>query len=157
MAVLLALVHLGWLQLRPGSAFRQTWTAAANSGAGRTTQPDASLADAGDDGNLLLQLAGYTKTNRVIEKSIFYYYFHTTYALYPRRLYVAPADKIIISGLDIMDARFHPDPNWLREHQVRYRATFGGSAAGGTVSPWETPPPDDGTSGTQTNRAGGDR
>lgn len=114
------------------------------------------MANEGDDGNVLLQLAGYARTNLVAERSVFFFYFQTSYILYPRRIYVAPADKVINSGQDIIHAEFNPDREWLQEHNVRYVSTFGGGQAGGKLPPWEKLPWGDGPAGVQTNKAGGD-
>ena len=52
-------------------------------------QSDRIAGQAGD-GNVLLKLAGYAKTNPVVENSLSYFYYRTSYALYPRRMYACP-------------------------------------------------------------------
>jgi hypothetical protein len=155
-AVLLALGHLCWLQLRPGSASRQNWSAlTSRASGGGATHPPGSTADARDGGNVLLVRAGYARTNLATENALFYYYFHTTYALYPRRIFVAPADRIVIKGLHIMNTEFNPDRRWLEEHDVRYVATFSGSQTSEHLTPESMMPVDKYLSGAQTNQARG--
>jgi hypothetical protein len=155
-AVLLTLGHLCWLQLRTGSASRQNWsTMTSRDAGGGTRQALVPTAAAGIDGNILLRRAGYARTNLVIENSLFYFYFHTSYALYPRRIFVAPADRVIVNGLDIMRTEFNPDRRWLVEHQVRYVATFSGSQTSERLTPGNMISVEEYLSGAQTNRVGG--
>lgn len=155
-AVLLVLGHLCWLQLRPESASRQNWSAVTSrAGGGGTTQPPGPAADAGDDGNVLLLRTGYATTNLAIENSLFYFYFHVSYALYPRRIFVAPADRVINQGLDIMHTAFNPDRRWLEEHHVGYVTIFSSSLTSEKLAPGNMIPLDKYLSGAQTNQAGG--
>jgi hypothetical protein len=155
-AVLLVLGHLCWLQLRPGSASRYNWTVTTSrAAAGRITQLPGPMANEGVDGNVLLQRAGFARTNLVMENSFFYFYFHTTYALYPHRIFVAPADRVINKGLDIMRTEFNPDRHWLEEHHVRYVATYSGSQTSEKLTPENMIPLDKYLFEAQTNQAGG--
>jgi hypothetical protein len=155
--VLLVLGHLCWLQLRTGSAAYGIWAAAASHRASNgTTKREAAAPQAALDGNVLLQLAGYAKTNPVVERSLFYFYFQTTYALYPRRLYAAPAGCIVNGSDSIMRAKFSPDQQWLKAHQVRYVATFGSGNIGGAPPPWEKLSWNSESTGGPTNQARGD-
>lgn len=157
--VLLVLVHLCWLQLRPESELHQICAVATKSTARRTAMiPEAQwerIAGQAGNGNGLLKLAGYAKTNPVVENSLSFIYFRTSYALYPRRMYVAPADTVINNGRDIMRAAFNPDRQWLQEHDVRFVLTFGNDTAGGETPRLEILPRFDGEAGMQTNKSGG--
>ena len=157
--VLLVLVHLCWLQLRPESELHQIWAFATHSTASRAAimqyeQLDR-MADSAGSGNVLLKLAGYAKTNPVIENSLSFIYYRTSYALYPRRMYIAPADKVINNGLDIMRIEFSPSQQWLHEHDVRSVFTFGNDNAGGETLRLEILPPRDDQAGMPTNKSGG--
>jgi len=156
--VLLVLVHLCWLQWRPGSDVRRIFTAAAESAAARpATLPEESfdrIARQAGDANVVLKLAGYARTNPAVENSLGYFYYRTAYALYPRRVYVAPADQVINDGGDILRAGFNPSRQWLEEHDVRSALTFGNDHAGGETPHLEILPRDDGWAGTPTNQPG---
>ena len=152
------LVHLCWLQLRPESEWHR-FCAVANKSTTRHAilehgQSSRIIAQAGD-GNVLLRLAGYAKTNPVVENSLGYFYFQTSYALYPRRVYAAPADRVINDGRGIMRIGFSPGPQWLQEHDVRSVLIFGNDAAGGETPRWESLQPHDGPTGMPTNKSGG--
>jgi hypothetical protein len=157
--VLLVLVHLCWLQLRPESELHQICAVATQSTARRATmmeheQSDRIAGQAGN-GNVLLKLAGYAKTNPAVENSLGYFYFRTSYVLYPRRVYAAPADQVINNGRDIMRIGFSPGPQWLQEHDVRSVLIFGNDTAGGETPRLEILQPRDGQAGMQTNKSGG--
>jgi hypothetical protein len=157
--VLLALVHLCWLQLRPESELHRFWAVAKQSTPHRmaiTVQDQSGrIAGQAPDGNVLLKLAGYAKTNPVAANSLAYFYFQTSYALYPRRLYAAPADQVINDGQDIMRIGFNPGSQWLQAHDVRSVLIFGNDTAGGETPRLELLPPRDGQVGMQTNKSGG--
>jgi hypothetical protein len=157
--VLLALAHLCWLQLRHDSELRRFWAVATESTAHRAAtmqhEPSGRIAGQAPDGNVLLKLAGYAKTNPVAANSLAYFYFQTSYALYPRRLYAATADQVINDGHDIMRIGFSPNPQWLQEHNVRSVLIFGNDTAGGETPRWESLLPRDGQAGVQTNKSGG--
>jgi hypothetical protein len=154
--VLLVLVHLCWLQLRPESEWRRIRAATTASAAGRTatTEYERIASQSGND-NVLLKLAGYARTNRFVEDSLAYFYYRTSYALYPRRLFAAPPDIVINSGRDIMQTGFNPDPQWLQEHHVRSVLIFGNDTPGGETPRLVILPPRDGQAVMQTNQAGG--
>jgi hypothetical protein len=157
--VLLVLVHLCWLQLRPESELHQIYAFATQSTASRTAlmqyeQLDR-IADQTGNGNVLLKLAGYAKTNPVVENSLSFIYYRTSYALYPRRMYIAPADKVINNGLDIMRIEFSPSQQWLQEHDVRSVFTFGNDNAGGKTLRLEILPPRDDQAGMPADKSGG--
>jgi hypothetical protein len=157
--VLLVLVHLGWLQLRPESELHRLCAFATRSAASRTALMPYEQLDriAGQtvNGNVLLKLVGYAKTNPVVENSLSFAYFRASYALYPRRIYAAPADKVINNGRDIMRSEFSPSQQWLQEHDVRSVFTFGNDKAGGETLRWETLPPRDDRAGMPTDKSGG--
>lgn len=157
--MLLVLVHLCWRQMRPESELHQIYAVATESAARRAAriEPDQSdrIARQAGDGNVLLRLAGYARTNPAVANSLGYFYFRTSYALYPRRLYAAPADQVINDGRDIMRIGFSPGPQWLQAHDVRSVLTFGNDTAGGETPRLEILPPRDGQAGMQTNKSGG--
>jgi hypothetical protein len=157
--VLLTLIHLCWLQLRPESELHQFWSVATKYTAGHAAilehEPSGRIAMQATDGNVLLKLAGYAKTNPAVANSLGYFYFQTSYALYPRRLYAATADQVINSGQDIMRIGFSPDPQWLQEHDVRSVLIFGKDNASEETPRWEILPPWDGQAGVQTNKKSG--
>jgi hypothetical protein len=159
--VLLALVHLCWLQWRPGSDLRRICAAAAKPAAATPAMsPEESfkrIAEQAGNGNVLLKLAGYARTNPAVENSLGYFYYHTAYALYPGRVYAAPADQVINNGGDIMRAGFNPGRQWLQEHHIRWVLTFGSDRVGGEIPHLEVLPPDDGRAGTPTNQPGVNR
>lgn len=156
--VLLALVQLCWLQLRPESELRQICAMATTSTrrAALTEQEqfDQMVSQAGN-GNVLLKLAGYARTNPVVEHSLGYFYFRTSYALYPRRLYAAPADQVINDGRDIMRIGFSPGPQWLQAHDVHSVLTFGNGNTGGETPRLEILPPMADPAGMPTRQPGG--
>ena len=157
--VLLVLVHLCWLQLRPESELHRFWAVARKSTTRRVAimehEPSGRIAGQPADGNVLLKLAGYAKTNPVVANSLGYFYFQTSYALYPRRVYAAPADQVINDGRDIIRIGFSPGPQWLQEHDVRSVLIFGNDTAGGETPRWESLQPRDGQARMQTNKSGG--
>jgi hypothetical protein len=157
--VLLVLVHLCWLQLRPESELHQICAVATQSTGRRAAiteheQFDRIARQAGH-GNVLLKLAGYAKTNPVVANSLGYFYFRTSYTLYPKRVYAAPADQVINDGQDIMRIGFSPAPQWLQEHDVRSVLIFGNDIAGGETPRLEILQPRDGQAGMPTNKSGG--
>ena len=157
--VLLVLVHLCWLQLRPESELHQIRAFATHSTASRTAimqyeQLDRMAGQTGN-GNVLLKLAGYAKTNPVVENYLSFVYYRTSYALYPRRMYVAPADQVINNGRDIMRIEFNPSQQWLQEQDVRSVFTFGNDNAGGEMLRLEILPPRDDPAGMPANKSGG--
>jgi hypothetical protein len=157
--VLLVLVHLCWLQLRPESELHQICAVATQSTASRAAMMQDEqldrIADRTGDGNVMLKLAGYAKTNPVVENSLSYIYYRTSYALYPRRLYIAPAEQVINNGWDIMQIAFSPSQQWLQEHDVRSVLTFGNDNAGRETLWLETLPPRDGQAGMPADKSGG--
>jgi hypothetical protein len=157
--VLLVLVHLCWLQLRPESGWHRIHAVATKSAASRAAgMPEeqwGKIAGPAGNGNGLLKLAGYAKTNLAVENHLSFFYHWTSYALYPRRLYVAPPDTVINKGRDIMQAAFNPDRQWLQQHDVRFVLMFGNDKPGGETPRLEILPPIDGEDGMQTNRSGG--
>ena len=157
--VLLVLVHLCWLQLRPESELHRICAFATQSTASRAAlMPYEQLArftDQAGNGNVLLKLAGYAKTNPIVENSLSFVYYRTSYALYPRRMYVAPADQVINNGRDMMRIEFSPSQQWLHEHDVRSVFTFGNDNAGGETLRLEIRPPCDGQAGMPAAKSGG--
>ena len=157
--VLLVLAQLCWWQLRPESEWHRIYTAATESASGRAAMTEHELSNRiarqAGDGNVLLKLAGYAKTNPVVEHSLGYFYFRTSYVLYPRRLYAAPADKVINDGGDIMRIGFSPGPQWLQEHDVRSVLIFGNDTPGVETPRLEILQTGDGRTGMQTNKSGG--
>jgi hypothetical protein len=157
--VLLALVHLCWLQLRSESELRRFLIVARESTASRAAMmvqdQSGRIAGPAPDGNVLLKLAGYAKTNPVAANSLAYFYFQTSYALYPRRVYAGTADQVINDGHDIMRIEFSPGPQWLQEHNVRSVLIFGNDTRGGKTPRWESLQPRDGPTRMQTNKSGG--
>ena len=116
--VLLALVHLCWLQVQPDSELHRIFAFATHSTASRAALMQYAqldrMADQTAGGNVLLKLAGYAKTNPVVENSLGFVYYRSSYALYPRRMFVAPADQVINNGRDIMRIEFSPTWKWLQ-------------------------------------------
>ena len=157
--VLLVLAQLCWWQLRPESEWHRIYTAATESASGRAAMTEHELSNRiarqAGDGNVLLKLAGYARTNPVVEHSLGYFYFRTSYVLYPRRLYAAPADKVINDGGDIMRIGFSPGPQWLQEHDVRSVLVFGNDNAGGETLRLETLPPRNDPAGMPADKSGG--
>jgi hypothetical protein len=159
--VLLALVHLCWLQLRPESEAHRLCALARQSPANRAAlmpyeQLDRIAGQTGND-NALLELAGYAETNPAVENSLSFIYYRTSYALYPRRIYVAPADRVINRGRDIMRTKFSPASEWLREHDVRFELVFGNDNGSGETLRLEPLPPPENRAGTPAGKSGGDR
>ncbi len=158
--VLLVLVHLGWRQLRPESELRRICAMATTTAASRLAVMEQvrfdQIARQADDGNVLLQLAGYARTNATVENSLGYFYFRTTYALYPRRLFAGPADQIINGGRDIMRIGFNPNPQWLQAHDVHFKLTFGDKNFGGETPRLEPLLSPEASSGMPANKSGGD-
>ena len=157
--VLLTLVHLCWLQLRPGSELQRFRAAATESTTRRAAmmehEPSNRIAWQAADGNVLLRLAGDARTNPAVANSLGYFYFQTTYALYPRRLYAGTPVQVINDGRDIMRIGFNPDPEWLQAHDVRSVLIFGKDNAGEETPRFEILQPGDGHAGMQTNKSGG--
>lgn len=159
--MLLTLVHLCWLQLRPESDLRRLCAFAMRSPASRTAlmpyQQLDQIAEQTRNGNLLLKLAGYAKTNPVVENSLSFVCFRTSYDLYPRRIFTAPADKVINNGQDIMRAEFDPGPQWLKEHDVRSVLIYGNDNTSGRTLRLEILPPRDVPAGMSTEKPGGNK
>ena len=157
--VLLVLIHLGWLQLQPGSELHRLCAFATQSPASRAALMPYEQLDriTGQtvNGNVLLKLAGYAKTNPVVENSLSFAYFRASYALYPKRIYAAPADQVINNGRDIMRVEFDPGPQWLHEHDVHSMLVFGNDNAGGETLRLEILPPRDDRAGAPTDKSGG--
>ena len=132
--MLLALAHLCWLQLPPGSELRRISALATRSAASPAAVSEYErldrIAKRTGRGNLLLKLDRDTKQNAAVEASLSFVYYRMGYALYPRRIYVAPADAVINDGWDILRIDFSPGREWLQEHAVGSVLTFGSDDAG---------------------------
>ena len=105
---------------------------------------------------MLLELAGYATTNPAVENTLGYFYFRAGYALYPRRVFAGPADRIINDGRDIMRIGFDPDPQWLQAHDVHFRLTFGDNNTGGETPRLEILPSPGVSTRMPANPSGGD-
>ena len=155
----MVLIHLGWLQLQPGSELHRLCAFATQSPASRAALMPYEQLDriTGQtvNGNVLLKLAGYAKTNPVVENSLSFAYFRASYALYPKRIYAAPADQVINNGRDIMRIGFNPSPQWLQEHDVRSVFTFGNDNAGGETLRLEILSPRNDQAGMSADKSGG--
>jgi hypothetical protein len=156
--VLLALAHLCWLQLRPESEWHRFRVVAATFTTRRAAMKKHEPSDGIDwqasEGNAVLQLAGYAKTNPVVENTLSYIYYRASYDLYPRRIYVAPADKVVNNGLDILRIGFSPDPQWLQTHDVRSVLTYGNGNGGNDMLRLDVLPSSNGQAGRQSNPQG---
>jgi len=156
--VLLTLVHLCVRQLRPNSECRQLHAVATKSAARHAlVAPYESLdriTGQTDNGSVLFKLAGSAKTNPAVKNSLEFIYYRTSYTFYPQRVYVAPADKIINNGADIMQSEFNPDRQWLLQHDVRFVLNHGNDNPSETMQLAILPLAGDST-GVQTNRTGG--
>jgi len=117
-------------------------------------QLDRIAEQTGND-NVLLELAGYAKTNPAVQDSLSFIYYRTSYALYPRRMYVAPADRVINRGRDIMQTGFSPTPQWLHEHNVGFVLMFGNDDPNGEPLRLAPLPVRENESQTSTQKAGG--
>jgi hypothetical protein len=158
-AALLALIHLCWLQLRPESELHRIYAFATRSSGSRAAimqyeQLDQVATHAGSD-NVLLKLAGHAKTNPVVENTLSFIYFRSSYALYPRRMYVGPDDQVVNNGRDIMRIGFNPGQQWLQEHDVRAALTFGNENADGESLRLEILSPHAEEPGISTGKSGG--
>ena len=156
--VLLVLVQLCWLQREPVSELRQVWVILTRFKASREAMmPYVQLdriVNQANSGNVLLKLNGYARTNRAVENSLSFVYFRASYALYPRRVYAAPSDKVINNGRDIMQAGFDPAPEWLQAHDVYSELIFGSDKAGGETLRMEILPPQNGPAGASAGKSG---
>jgi hypothetical protein len=129
-----------------------------SSNLGGTVTPESQwqrIASPAGLGNGLLKLAGYAQTNPAVATHLAYFYNLTSYALYPRRVYVATEDTIINNGRDIMHAGFNPPGAWLQSHDIRFVLTFGNEQAGGPTPRLEILPQPDHQAAARTNRPGG--
>jgi len=126
--VLLGLAQLCWLQGQPESEWWRSFPVTMKSTEGPANlgpeQVDQIAVLAGN-GNVVLSPVGYANTNTDYENLLEYIYYRGSYALYPRRLYVAPAGQIIKDGRDIVRAGFNPSPQWLQAHNVGSVVTVG--------------------------------
>jgi len=118
-------------------------------------EPSDRIAAQVGDGNTLLKLAGYAKTNPVVANSLGYFYFRTSYLLFPRRLFAAPAGQVINDGNDIMRIGFSPGQQWLQQHDVRSVLIFGNDFPGEETPRLEPLPPQEGHDTTQPAGTGG--
>ena len=145
--VLLALVHFCWLEAGPGSELRKVCPLAPEASArhaalAKEEQMDR-IADRMGGSNAFLTVDAGSRTNPAVESYLAFYYYRISYALYPRRLYVAPPDKVINTGADLQQIEFTPGPEWLRERDVGSVLQFGGDVASGrllwleSVEKWE--------------------
>lgn len=157
--VLLALIHLCWLQLQRRSEAHVFYAIVTKSTVGHAAKMHFEELDqiAGrmSNGNVLLKLADFAKTNPVGSNSLGNFYFRTCYTLYPRRLYAASSDKVINDGSEIIRIGFSPTPKWLQERDVRYALTFGNNSVVGKMPQLEILQPRERESGMQTNKPGG--
>ena len=156
--VLLVLLHLCWLQLQPKSECHRLYAMATKSAAFRSTimqyeQLDR-IANQTGDGNVLLKLTEQVKTNPDATDFLCLVYYRTCYVLYPRRLYVGPADIVINGGRAIMQAEFNPSQQWLEEHDVHFVLNLGIDKPGQAMY-LKLLPLDTGKAGVYTNRTGG--
>jgi hypothetical protein len=158
--VLLVLAHLCWLQLQPKSECHQRYAMATKSAVFRATitqyEPFDRIANQTRDGNLWLKVTGEAKTNPGATDLLCLVYYRTSYVLYPRRLYVGPADFIINGGRAIMQVEFNPSQQWLQEHDVRF-VLYPGINQPGQGMYLKLQPVDDGKAGAYTNQTGGNR
>jgi hypothetical protein len=158
--VLLSLAHLCWLQSRSGSELRRIFALAARSEASRAAIAEHEridrIADRTVPGNVLLKVAGDAEQHAVAGDSLSFVYYRTGYALYPRRIYVAPADQVVNDGRDILRVEFSPSQEWLQEHDVRSVLTLGSDGAGHETLRLQILKPRDDRAGTPIDRPAGD-
>jgi len=58
------------------------------------------------------------------------FYYHASYVLYPRKVFVATEPVVVNNGLDLVRLSSAPGPEWLREHGVNTVATVWASPDG---------------------------
>jgi hypothetical protein len=154
--VALVLVHLCGLQLRPESAAHHLQAILNPPPAGSTDPEPTAFCDrmaeqaSVEGGNVWLRFAGHTATNEMDKYVTSLLYFRGSYKLYPRRVYVAPADRVINHGWEILQAEFHPSLQWLQERNVRCVLTLGKDALGRELPAAEIIPARGGRTGTPT-------
>jgi hypothetical protein len=159
--VLLTLAQLCLLQLQPDSALKSFPARIRNPALALARYHDCDdFAAHSGPGNVFLKLVGCPKPKPDAEATQSFsdyreaflsgWYFRTAYDLYPRRVFVAPAETVVNGGWDLMGVSFNPDQSWLSSHAVRSVLTLGFDAAGRTLNPhWEP------LSGITNNLGGG--
>jgi hypothetical protein len=168
--VLLTLAQLCWLQTRPGSGLRDLLGELRHFSDRQKLMPFGDfdrLAGQAGTNNIFIKIAGGADTDHdtFSDRNFSAYqefvlslsYYRTSYLLYPRRAYVAPADIIVNKGSDLMRIRFVPDQAWLQTHDVRSVLTLGFDPQGRMLPVhWEQIPPGTAGSQSQTEGSGGE-
>ena len=127
--------HVGWLNLRGNSFARQNMAAAWE----RLPPPameqylrlDARVNELAGSDNLFARFVGFDAANPAHREFAQQLYYRASYALWPRRMYVAPGDRVINTGAELLRIDFTPDPRWLRDYGVHTTIEFVSDPAGG--------------------------
>ena len=168
--MLLTLFHLCWLQSRPESNLRSL-----GAQVGSSRQPPLlpnenhdAMANWRKTGNVFMKIVGGTQSTPAglsphvfsdyQENYLSGWYFHASYALYPRRILLAPATVVINNGRDLMQNRFVPQNAWLQAHDVHSVLVVGFDERGRALPvQWNPFPSKTAAMVVQTNNPGGDR
>ena len=86
-------------------------------------------------GNIWLDL-GPLRTKLYTDDYLGRIYFRANYILYPTRLYAAPASHVINGGVNFPQNSPDPTPQWLRDHDVRFKLTILKDKAGLPKAEW---------------------
>jgi hypothetical protein len=82
-------------------------------------------------GNLFARFIGFDATNAADCEFAQRVYYRACYALWPRRMYLAPADHVVNNGADLLRTDFAPDARWLRDQEIHAVIEFVRDPAGG--------------------------
>lgn len=158
--MLLALVHLSWMQWQSGSALHRIAALATRPEARRAAisahERIDRIADRAVPGNVFLRVVGDFEEHAVAGDSVSFVYYRASYALYPRRIFVAPTDRVINDGRDILRIEFDPGQAWLQERDVASVMTVGSDSAGNETLRLQILKPRDDRAGTPGDRSAGD-
>jgi hypothetical protein len=128
-------IHVGWLNLRGNSFARQNLAAAWEHLPPPVMEQylrlDARVNELAGSGNLFARFVGFDATSAADLEFAQQLYYRVCYALWPRRMYVAPAERVVNTGAELLRIDFTPDPRWLSDHGVQITVEFVSDPAGG--------------------------
>jgi hypothetical protein len=111
------------LNLRTDSFARQVLSAAANDltppGFDSFRRVDRTVAElGGDDGNVALCFIGFRADDPGDVEFVSRFYYRAAYSIWPRRVFVTEADRVINGGEDVLAEPFEPGREWLRSRGI---------------------------------------
>jgi hypothetical protein len=121
-------VELLFEGLSPESPVRQlaasTFQGRAPAVAASRQPVDDALRRLPPDGNVVLQITGGDREDPGWQQYASFIYYRSVYLLYPRTVTLAPPERTVNNGRQVLAAVFQPDSSWILRHDIHYILRF---------------------------------